>query len=189
MVANAVDVFVPMRDAIKELRIMLSKAAFLHSGSSFLLFVSGFALILILAGCGAGSATGSSGPPPTPTTIKGYGTTYGCPSDAVVSSPPPANVTIQASQVNTTITAHVGDIIEIHLPFGSKWSGPTTSQGNLQLLTPAGFAMKSASVCVWQFSAKSTGTTQLIFEKRALCKAGELCPQYIVNVPFTIDVK
>lgn len=149
-------------------------------------FVSGLMLIFLLAACGASSSSTGSGSPPT--TVKGYGTAYGCPSDAVVSNPRTPNVTINPSQSNTTVNAQVGNLIEIRLPFGSKWTGPTNSSGNLQLLTPAGFANKSAQVCVWQFTAQSAGTTHLTFQKAALCKAGEMCAQYIMNLPFTIDV-
>ena len=141
---------------------------------------------MLLAACGSSSTTTGSTPP---TTVKGYGTAYGCPSDAVVTNPISPNVTVQPSQMNSTITAKNGDVIQVNLPFGSKWTGPSTSQGNLQLQTPAGYALKSSNVCVWQFIAKGSGTVQLSFTKQALCKSGQLCPQYIMNVPFTVSVK
>ena len=154
-------------------------------------------LAMLFAGCGAsgsGTSTGSgseSSPTPAPTTVKGYGTAYGCPSDAVVT--PPAgqpNVTIKLTDSNTTINAHTGDVIEVHLPFGQLWSGPTMSPSNiLQMQTPAGYALKSAKVCVWRFTAQSSGTEHLTFSAKAMCKPGELCPQYVLSVPFTIDCK
>jgi hypothetical protein len=155
---------------------------------AFLMVVPGLILALLLAACGSNTTTGSS-PSSGPTIVKGYGTTYGCPSDAVVSNPQTPNVTIQPSQANQTITAHNGDVIQINLPFGSKWSGPTTSQGILELQTPAGYAQKSINMCVWQFIAKGTGTVQLSFQKQALCKPGTLCPQYILVLPFTVNVQ
>ena len=161
-----------------------------HTLRQPLLFISllGIALMFVLAACGA-STTGTSGSAPT-ATVSGYGSAYGCPSDAVVTTPSSsANITIQPSQANSTVLAHTGDIIEIRLPFNSKWSGPTTSQGILELQTPSGYASKTNSACIWRFVAMGTGTIELNYTRQALCKPGELCPQYIMNVPFTITVK
>src|SRR5712691_5567353 len=125
------------------------------------------ALAFIFAACGANSSTGTGsnpGTPPTYTTVQGYGTTYGCPSDAVVNPAPAApNVVIKMNQTNSTVTAHSGDVIEVHLPFGHVWQGPTASQGVLTLQGPAGYALKDQSVCVWRFTAQGTGTTELNF--------------------------
>jgi hypothetical protein len=151
-----------------------------------------FLFLFLLTACGTNSSGGTGSPAPsnTPTTVSGYGTAYGCPSNAVVASTSTtANVIVKLSQTNVPITAHTGDVIEIQLPFGHKWSGPTTSQGQLELQTPSGYAAKANSVCVWRFVAKGAGTTALNFTGQALCKPGELCPQYIMDVPFTIDVK
>jgi hypothetical protein len=160
---------------------------------SFILVLP-FMLILafLFAACGASStSTGSaSSPTPAPTTVKGYGTAYGCPSDAVVT--PPAgqpNVTIKMTDSNTTINAHSGDVIEVHLPFGERWSGPTEASSILQLQTPSGYAFKAGKVCVWRFIARDSGVAKISFSARAICKKGELCPQYVLLVPFTIDVK
>ncbi len=149
----------------------------------------GVMLALVLTACGTNGSASSGSTGSTPTTVKGYGTAYGCPSDAVVTSTQAANVTLQPSQANTTINAHTGDVIEVRLPFGSKWTGPQTSQGNLELQTPSGYAMKGQNVCVWRFVAKSAGTAQLTFQKQALCQPGQLCPQYIMNVPFIIQIQ
>jgi hypothetical protein len=162
---------------------------------SFILVLP-FMLILafLCAACGSsstGTSTGSaSSPTPGPTSVKGYGTAYGCPSDAVVT--PPAgqpNETIKLTDSNMMINAHTGDVIEVHLPFGEQWSGPTASPGVLQLQTPSGYAFKTGKVCVWRFTAQSSGTAKISFSARAICKKGELCPQYVLVVPFTIDVK
>jgi len=92
------------------------------------------------------------------------------------------------SNSNTTVTAHKGDVIEIQLPFGQLWNGPTTSQGALQLQTPYGYASQTAKSCIWRFTAQGTGTTQLIFYAKAICKKGQMCPQYVMSVPFSIHV-
>jgi len=151
-------------------------------------------LALVLAACGSngGTSTGA-GPTSTPTskpTTVSSATTEGCPNSAVANPPQSKpNVTVQLKNSNSTITAHNGDLIEIRLPFGQQWNGPTTSQGRLQLQTPAGYALSSDKVCIWRFIAQGTGTTQLTFSAKAICQKGQLCPQYILNVPFTINVK
>ena len=149
------------------------------------------ALAFVLTACGANSGSGStstgSTPPPSST---GAVNPHGCPSNAVVgTTQTPANVVLKPSNSSTTVSAHQGDVIEVQLPFGQLWNGPTTSQGVLQLETPAGYASGTANSCVWRFTAQGAGTTQLNFYGRAICKKGELCPQYVMSVPFTISVK
>src|SRR3981081_2617961 len=153
-------------------------------------------LTFVLAACGAagsgGSAAGAAGSSPTaaPTPVKGYGTANGCPSDMVVSAAPTkANIIVQSSDANTTITAHNGDVIRVRLPFGHRWGGPNASQGILDLQSPAGYAWKADNVCVWRFGAQGTGTTELNFTGRALCKPGQMCPMYIMEVLFKIKVQ
>ncbi len=154
-----------------------------------------FVLTLLLAACGTnGTTTGGSNPTAaptnTPTTVTGFDPTSGCPSRAVVgTAPAKANVTVQFSDVNKSITATNGDIIEVHLPFGQQWNGPTTSQGVLELQTPSGYANTTDKMCVWRFIAKGSGTVDLTFYAHALCKKGAMCAQYIMDVPFTIVVK
>jgi|SRR5438876_11797332 len=157
-------------------------------------------LTFLLAACGAastsngGSGTTGSGaagaPSAAPVPIKGYGSANGCPSNMVVaSSASKANVTLQPADANTTVTAHNGDVIEIRLPFGHRWNGPATSQGILQLQAPAGYASKTNNVCVWRFVAQGIGNVNLNFTGQAICKKGQLCPMFIMEVPFKIDVK
>ncbi len=154
-------------------------------------------LAVMLAACGtntSGTSTGGTSvdpsPKPTYKTVKGYGTTFGCPGDVVVNPQPPApNVVISIKQGYTVILAHTGDVIEIHLPFGLLWGGPSTSQGTLQLQTPFGYALKNKHVCVWRFVAQGIGTTKLIFTARAICKPNQFCPLFVLEVPFTIDVR
>jgi hypothetical protein len=148
--------------------------------------------VLLLTACGSKSETATTGasPKPPPTTVKGYGSANGCPSDAVVTGETTkATVMVKPGNANSTIVAHNGDIIEIRLPFGHKWSGPTNSQGTLELQGPAGYALKNDKVCVWRFVAVKTGVTKLGFHGQAICKPGQLCPMYIMEMPVTIDVK
>lgn len=157
-------------------------------------------LALVLASCGASTGTGTStggngavgataGVGSSPTPVKGYGTGYGCPSDAVVTSTSPAARIIQLKDTNTVITVSNGATIEVQLPFGQKWLGPTSKQGPLVEQQPAGYASKNVNACVWRFVAKATGTAQLEFNGMALCQHSKACPMYIMAVPFTIKVQ
>lgn len=149
------------------------------------------ALVFVLTACGAnaGSGTTSTGSTPPPTSTGGVNP-HGCPSNAVISTAPTAaNVVLKPSNSSKTVNAHQGDVIEIRLPFGQLWNGPTTSQGVLQLETPAGYAWTATNSCVWRFTAQGTGITQLNFFGKAMCKKGQMCPQYIMSLPFTINVK
>jgi len=152
------------------------------------LFMSLILFGVVLSGCGSAPVVNPHATP-TPSVVLA-GTADGCPSTAVVTVPPAlANVTVHLSDFNTTLFAHVGDSVEIRLPFGHRWSGPTTSQGVLELQPPAGFSWKADRVCIWRFVARQAGTVNLLFYSRALCQAGEFCPMYIVEIPFTIEVK
>jgi hypothetical protein len=150
------------------------------------------ALAFILTACGTNSSSGSGSTSPGTTHAPIATSTpnlYGCPSNSVVNTAsPPANVVLKTSNSNTMVTAHQGDVIEIQLPFGQLWNGPTASQGALQLQTPYGYPSQTVSSCIWRFTAQGTGTTQLNFYGRAICKKGQLCPQYVISVPFSIHV-
>ncbi len=156
-------------------------------------------LLFVLSACGRTESGGTgattaptAAPTPTASVVKDYGKAHGCPSDAVVTTAPAkANVTIVSpSPTNEKeAMAHVGDVIEVRLPFGSQWSGPTSSQGVLELQQPAGYAWPTDQVCVWRFVAKQTGSTNLTFSARALCKSGSMCPMYIRAVPLAVTVQ
>jgi hypothetical protein len=163
---------------------------------SFPLIVSlviAVAFLFTACGTNAGTGTGSTGnvpSTPAPTVVQGHGTSNGCPSDAVVSTAPSKpDVTVKPTDHSSTINAHVGNVIEFDLPFGLAWAGPSTSLGVLELQTPAGYAWPANKVCVWRFTAQSTGTTQVNFSARPMCKKGLFCPQYMLDAPFTISVK
>ena len=151
-------------------------------------------LLLVLAVYGpkaSSTTTGSGSSSPTPTTTsRGYGSIHGCPSDAVVSNAPKqANVIIGNKDINSTVIAHTGDIIEVRLPFGQKWSGPAFIPSNLQQQQPAGYASTPDNACIWRFVAQSAGVAQLDFYMQALFLNGQICPMFIADMPFTIDVK
>ena len=116
-----------------------------------LALITGLSILLmfILAACGTASGTGGTGSAPSSTPTASAAT--GCPNTATDPSAPAANVLIKSSQANSTITVKVGDVIEVRLPFGHKWSGPSASQGQLEIQTPSGYASHANSVCVWRF--------------------------------------
>jgi hypothetical protein len=146
-------------------------------------------LVLALAACGTNVGSGSTSTGATSTTPTASASSYGCPGSVMNTSPAPANIVLKESDHNSTVTAHVGDVIEVDLPFGQSWTGPTTSQGKLQLQTPAGFALPASKMCVWRFTVQSAGTTQLQFYGQAICKKGAMCPLYIMRLPYTIVSK
>ena len=149
------------------------------------------AVAFLLTACGTNTGTGTgNAPTPAPTTVQGYGTANGCPSNAVVSTAPSKpDITVKPIDSRGTINAHVGNVIEFDLPFGLMWGGPNTSLGVLALQTPAGYPWQASKACVWRFTAQGTGTTQVNFSARALCKKGEFCPQYVTDMSFTVSVK
>ncbi len=157
--------------------------------SIFLIIPLALILAFVLAACGSnGSTTTGASSSSTPTTAPTAA--HGCPG-GVIANPPqtPANVIVQFSSGDHVVTAHNGDVIEFLLPFGQSWSGPTTSQGVLQLQTPYGYVATAAKACAWRFVAVNSGTTQLSFSGRAICVKGAMCPMYILLLHYTINVK
>lgn len=161
----------------------------------FLLIIT-FAFASTACGAAVGSTgstgSGSASAPtvnPTSTGVPNPTTAEGCPTSATITTPVKATITVTDSSKDATVNAHTGDVIEFRFPFGKKWSGPKASQGGLDLQGPAGYVSKVNSTCTWDFTAKSTGTTQLAFNSQPLCKRGELCPHYIATFPFTVQVK
>lgn len=155
---------------------------------------------LMLTACGYnGTTSGSnpttgatpSAPSPTPTikTVRGYGATYGCPSDAVVSvAPTVATITVRPGQGHTTFSVQQGNVVEVQMPFGIAWRGPDVSGGGLQLQSPAGYAWKPVNACIWHYVAKNAGTMKLTFDGSVLCKQNLHCALAEVIDEFTIKV-
>jgi hypothetical protein len=106
----------------------------------------------------------------------------------VVSAAPAApDVKILPAQGAAAINVHTGNVIEIQMPFGLVWEGPTKSQGALQLHSPYGYTWKASNACIWRFVAKDTGTVGLNFYGRAICKVS-LCTPSVSIASFTIKV-
>ncbi len=164
-----------------------------HTICALCLLIIVFTFVTTACGASADNSTagGAQTPtvPQTPTAVVGYGTSQGCPNNAIVTTSTKATITVLDSSKDSTIKAHPGDVIEFRLAFGKKWGGPTASQGVLDLQGPAGYAMKANKACIWVFKAMSTGTTELTFTNQPLCKRGQICPMYIAVLPFTVQVK
>lgn len=162
------------------------------------------ALALLLAGCGWQSTTsstktggqpssGRTTPAQTQTAVNGQTpaalNSTGCPSNASASSATKANIVADVTHQTKPVEAHVGDLVELDLKFGQRWSGPKVAPTGLEMQEPAGFANQATKVCVWHFVAQKAGTFELDFEARALCKQGQMCAMYIMDNPVTLDVK
>lgn len=159
-------------------------------------FSLSLALVLILAFSACGTNTTSTGNSPsasgpTPTATQSQANANGCPNNTVVTTPPaPASVTLTSANSGKTVEVKKGDTIEIDLSFGHLWQGPTSlSQDLLTMQSPAGYASTTAKACVWRFVATGTGIAHLSFDGRPICKKGQLCPMYILAMPFTFDIK
>src|SRR5438105_4292450 len=123
------------------MRSLRTRSRIIRRRSFFFIIPFVFILTLVLASCGSNGGTGAGGSTPTPapkTPVSiGAGTAEGCPNSTIVNSPQSKpDVTILATTTGT-VTAHNGNLIEVRLPFGQRWGGPTTSQGVLQLQQPA----------------------------------------------------
>jgi hypothetical protein len=150
-------------------------------------------LTLLLSACGnAGTSTGSSAssPTPQPTVSQTQATADGCPTKTTVGSLPPANVTLKSAQANATVSANPGDIIELDMAFGHNWQNPmVVPAGLLNIQSTAGSVSTTAKACIWRFTATGAGTVQINFTGRPICGMGQLCPAYIINIPFTVKIK
>lgn len=152
----------------------------------FLCGILAIVVAFVLAACG--TTTGSTAGNPASSSPTPLSSATGCPNSASGNTTPPANIVLNQSNGSSTVTAHVGDVVEIDLPFGQKWTGPMVSQGQLQLQTPAGFTLATSKTCVWRFTAQSLGTTQLNFYGQAICQPGQACPMYVMRLSYTVVV-
>ena len=168
-------------------------ALFTHFQQRFVLIVIVLLLTITVTACGSNApkttttnATPSRSATPTMTGNSSEGT--GCPSHAIVTTPPlPPSVLLTPSAGKQLYLAHIGDTIEVDLPIGEAWTGPIHPAGALLMQTPAGYAW--GNTCVWQFLARGTGTAPLAFVGHALCKKGVPCVLAVNEAAFTVVVK
>lgn len=159
-----------------------------------LLSIGGFLLmfIFVLAACGTNTTVGSgsqAGKTPTPTATH-QASTGGCPGGSTSdTTQTPANVVLTNKDTGKTVNISKGQAVEVRLAQGLNWSGPAKLDSSvLELQGTAGSASTSDHTCVWRFLAVGAGKAQLSFTGRPICKKGQMCPMYIMAVPFTIEV-
>jgi hypothetical protein len=159
-----------------------------------LLSIGGFLLMLVfvLAACGTNTTVGSgsqTGKTPTPTATH-QASAGGCPGGTTSNAAQiPANVVLTKKNTGKTVNISKGQVVEVRLEQGLNWSGPAKLDSSvLELQGTAGSVSASDHTCVWRFLAVGAGKTQLSFTGRPICKKGQMCPMYIMAVPFTIEV-
>jgi len=164
-----------------------------HFQRRFLLIVTVFLLTVAITACGSNASKTNANSSPasrsaTPTMIGTPGEGTGCPSHVIVTTPPPPpSLLLTPSASKPLYVAHIGDTIEVDLPFGEAWTGPIHPAGALLMQTPAGYAW--GKTCIWRFLARSTGNAQLTFIGHALCKKAAPCLLSVNEADFTIVVK
>lgn len=168
---------------------------FPHGQRRSFLGIGGFLLmfVFVLAACGTNTTVGSSpqaGTTPTPTATHQASTAGGCPGSSTSdTTQTPANVVLTNKDTGKTVNISKGQTVEVRLEQGLNWSGPAKLASSvLELQGNAGAASASDHTCVWRFLAVGAGKTQLSFTGRPICKKGQMCPMYIIAVPFTIEV-
>jgi hypothetical protein len=149
----------------------------------------------VTTGVGAAPATGTATSAPTatatpaPATTPGSTAATGCPAPTQhVTWPGSAPMRLSPKQ-SDAVTVHVGQTLEIVLPFGHKWDMTQSPvAGILRMDTPAGYGDTSLQGCVWHFTALQAGQTNADFTLGPLCAKGMKCPQYIAVLDITITV-
>lgn len=165
-----------------------------HGQRRSLLSIGGLLLmfVFVLAACGTNTTVGSgsqTGKTPTPTATH-QASAGGCPGNSTSdTTQTPANVVLTNKDTGKTVNISKGQIVEVRLEQGLNWSGPAKLDSSvLELQGTAGSVSASDHTCVWRFLAVGAGKTQLSFTGRPICKKGQMCPMYIMAVPFTIEV-
>ncbi|MBA3823207.1 MAG: hypothetical protein H0X24_04770 [Ktedonobacterales bacterium] len=144
-------------------------------------------LALCLASCGASStSSGNAGSLPVAGTT--VATTAACP-DMTKNVTWPTVASTQISATQSSVSATVGERIEVVLPVTARWRFSPASGGSvLQLQQPAGYFDAVRQSCVWRFVAVAKGQTTLVYAKTALCVPGTKCSQVALALPIDITV-
>lgn len=153
-------------------------------------------LALLVAGCGTTTVSLGSSPTATatatPTRHLGGGLTVRpCPGPFGSAMTASDNVVILTGTTpNRTASAHVGQTVEIQLPARNLWryDASRSAMAPLSLNQPAGVEDGQLDLCVWNFTARSTGTATLSFIGSPLCEPNMACPAIILAMSFTVNV-
>lgn len=141
-----------------------------------------------LVACGASSASTAAGTNAAPTATPTSAT--GCPlaDQNVVRAP--ASVLISPTGAVQQITLHVGQTLEVRLPFGRRWSFFPMSADTLTLQSPAGYGDVTAGSCIWRFTAVHVGNTAITFIFAPIClPTMSQCSQLEGHSAFSITVQ
>lgn len=157
-------------------------------------------LALAVTGCGApgsasGAGQGAGSPQSSPSSTQephnlsgakacpgGVGTATAAGTPSLILQGVAATSQARAGTVQT------GELVQVRLPTTMRWtlSGSAATAGMLQ---PAGFADATLSVCVWNFRPLIPGIFTLTFAGAPICSPGAPCPQYELDVNFTVTVQ
>jgi len=95
--------------------------------------------------------------------------------------------TLTTVDEQNSIQVHIGDTIEIQLPITENWTMTNTSTGILTVHQPENYILTTASVCVWDFTVNTTGTTTLFFDGAVGCTPPRMCLEALQRISFPIE--
>jgi hypothetical protein len=121
---------------------------------------------LLLTACGTLEGTGGSGGDPSPTA--------------------PQGIVVTTANDRGTVTAHVGDTIQIAL--GDKFTWQVDPPDGVVLARPAvqNYMLVRGTQAIWL--AKSAGTSTIHATGGAVCSGNQPCPMYAVLFSATVNV-
>jgi hypothetical protein len=121
---------------------------------------------LLLTACGTLEGTGGSGGDPSPTA--------------------PQGIAVTTANDRGTVTAHVGDTIQIAL--GDKFTWQVDPPDGVVLARPTvqNYMLVRGTQAIWL--AKSAGTSTIHATGGAVCSGNQPCPMYAVLFSATVNV-
>ncbi len=120
---------------------------------------------VLLAGCGSLGGSGSGGDP-SPTT--------------------PSAVMVTAANDGGTVTAHVGDLVQIALGVQFSWTLEAPDGAVLARPVAQNYLLVRGTQAIW--IAKSVGTSTIRATGGAVCASGQPCPLFAVLFTATVNV-
>jgi hypothetical protein len=122
------------------------------------------AFAIIVAACGSVAGSGGSDPSPTPTT----------------------SVTVTKADNQRTVTAHVGDHIQIALGDDINWK-LAPPDGTVLMQEPnRNYMLVRGTQAIWL--ARATGRSTIQASGGVNCPSGSLCPMLLAVFSATIEV-
>ena len=88
-----------------------------------------------------------------------------------------------------SVTAHVGDTVQVRLPATSRWSFQTTQSATaLTMIAPSGMYAQALNACIWTFQARTSGAETLRYGGSPICKPGQACAAYRIAMDFSVNI-